>query len=40
MVHAESFSCDLVTLRCVLDGHVKVFRLSRSGCWLEEVRGS
>ena len=23
-VHAQSLTCDLVTLRCVLDGHVQV----------------
>ena len=28
LVHAKGFACDLVTLRCVLDGHVEVPHLA------------
>ena len=28
MVHAKSLACDLVTLRCALDGHVEVPHLT------------
>ena len=27
LVHAECLACDLVALRCVLDGHVKISHL-------------